>query len=105
MQYLKCFIKYHIIFFDILNSVTNPVNRHDIQVGQKPDEPLSLEYICPGKKNILERCIAYQYHCIHECILVIRGKNDRLVFRNILPVDHFDLPVKDMKAKFGILLK
>jgi hypothetical protein len=86
MQHLYGFIKYFIIPSYIFKSVTDPVNRHDVQVRQKSDEPFSLKNVRPGQKNILEWSFTNQQHGIHQGILMVGSKNDRLVSGYLIQV-------------------
>ena len=102
---LDGFLKNCIIAFHILNSVADSVYGHDVQKSENTDKYFAPENISTGQKDRLVFCIADHDHCIHQCILVIWGKNDGLIIRNVMKVDHGDLPVINMETQLRIPLE
>jgi hypothetical protein len=92
-QNLDGFLKNFIIALHVLYPVPDSVYGHNIQKCENTDQHFTLENIGSGQEDSLEFRTTDHNHRIHQGVLVIWGENDWLINRNVMKIDHADLPV------------
>jgi len=72
-----------------MEAIPDPVSRQDFEKIKYTCDPSFPENVGPGHEDLLTSVTVEDSESIHQGILVVNGKYDRLVFGDFFPVYRF----------------